>query len=85
MCPALILIIVNKEHSIVNTFGFSTVLGSNLNGEGHTNSTEQHPATIGCLVFANPPTKSTVDNEQSLSPRHSTVPGGFESSNSYLA
>jgi len=82
MYPALILIIVNKEHSIVNTFGFSTGLGSNLNGEGHANHIEHHPATI---VFANPLTESTVDNEWSLSPRHSTVPGGLRSSNSCLA
>jgi hypothetical protein len=71
MYPSLIFIIVNKERSIVNSFGFSTALGRDLNGEGHTNSAEHHPATIGHLVFANPP---TIDNEQSLSPRHS-VPG----------
>ena len=74
MYPALILIIVNKERSIVDTFGFSTVVGSNLNGEGYTNSAEYRPATIGHLVF-NTPTKGTVDSEQSLSPRHSVVPG----------
>jgi hypothetical protein len=70
MYPALILIIVNKERSIVETFGFSTVLGGNLTHEGHATA-EHRPATIGNLVFANPPT----DNEWSLSTRHSTVPG----------
>jgi hypothetical protein len=82
MYPALILIIVNRERSIVDTFGFSTVLGNN---EGHANSAEHRPATIGHLVFANPPTKSTVDGEQSLSPRHSTVPVGLGSGDSSLA
>jgi hypothetical protein len=76
MYPALILIIVNKERSIVNSFGFSTALGGNLNGEGHDNrlGTENHPATIGHLVFANPPSKSThaVDNDRPLSSRHSS-------------
>ncbi|KAF8223475.1 hypothetical protein L208DRAFT_1411759 [Tricholoma matsutake] len=78
MYPALILIIVNKECSIVNTFGFSTVLGSS---EGYTNSAEHHPAPIGHLVF-NPPTQGTVDSEQFLSP---IVPGGPRSSDSCVA
>lgn len=69
MYPALILVIVNKERSIVDTFGFST---------------EHRPATIGHLVFANPPTKSIVDGEQSLSPRHPTVPVGLGSDDSSL-
>ena len=79
MYPALILVIVNKERSIVNMFGFtgSTVVG---NIESHPTSTEHHPATIGHLIFANPPTKSTVDNEQSLSPTHSAFFGGHRSS-----
>ena len=67
MHPALILIIVNKERSIVHTFGFSTALGNNLNGEGHANSAEYRPATIGHLAFANPPT-NTVDDEKSVAP-----------------
>jgi hypothetical protein len=78
MYPALILIIVNKERSIVDTFGFSTVLGS---GEGYTNSAEHRPATIGHLVFS-PPTKGTVDSEHFLSP---IVPGGPGSSDSCVA
>jgi len=73
MYPPLVLIIVNKECSIVDTFGFST---------GHANSAEHSSATIGQLVFA---TKSTVDNEQSLFPRHSSFPGGPGSSDSHLA
>jgi hypothetical protein len=86
MYPSLILIIVNKERSIVNTFGFSTVLGDNVDGEGHANSAEHRPATIGHLVFANPPTeKSTVDNERPLSSGHSTFPGGPGSNDSCLA
>ena len=67
MLPALILIIVNKERSIVHTFGFSIALGSNLNGEGHANSAEYRPATIGHLVFANPP-MNAVDGEKSVAP-----------------
>jgi hypothetical protein len=85
MYPALILIIVNKERSIVNTFSFSMALGSNLNGEGHANSAEDHPAAIGHLVFANSPTNSTADNEWSLSPRDSSFPGWPGSSDSHLA
>jgi hypothetical protein len=77
MYPALILIIVNKERSIVDTFGLSTVLG-----EGHANSAEHRPATIGHLFFANP-TKSAVDGE--VSPRHSTVAVGLGSGGSSLA
>ncbi|KAF8233304.1 hypothetical protein L208DRAFT_1395954 [Tricholoma matsutake] len=80
MYPALILIIVNKEHSIIDTVGFNTVLGSNFNGEGHATSAEHRPATIGQLVFANPPTKNNVDNEQLLLTRHSNVPDGLEKS-----
>jgi hypothetical protein len=79
MFPSIIIIIVNKERSIVNTFGFSTVLGSNLNGEGHAYSAEHRPATIGHLVFADPPNNSTVDNERPLSPKHSTFPGESDS------
>jgi hypothetical protein len=75
MSPSLILIIVNKERSIVDSFGFNTALGNNLNGEGRANDAEYRPATIGHLDFANPPTKSTVDGGQSPSPRHSTFPG----------
>ena len=67
MHPALILIIVNKERSIVHTFGFSTALGNNLNGEGHANSAEYRPATIGHLVFANP-AMNAVDGEKSVAP-----------------
>ena len=68
MYPGLILIIVNKERSIVNTFGFSTVIGNKVDREGHADSAEYRPATAGNLVFAN---KSTiVDNEQSLSTGH---------------
>jgi hypothetical protein len=83
MYPALILVIVNKDCSIVNTFGFST----DLNIEDRTISTEQRPPSIGHLVFAGLPTKSIVDNEQSLScsPKHSTFPGRRGSSDSYLA
>lgn len=66
MYPALILVIVNKEHSIVNTFGFNTALGNNLNIDGDPKNTD-HPATIGCLVFASPLANRSVDNEQSLS------------------
>jgi hypothetical protein len=85
MYPSLILIIVNQERSIVNTFGFSTVVGGNVNGEGHANSTEHHPTAIGHLAFANPSTtKSTVDNEQSLSSGRSAFPGPG-SSDSHLA
>ena len=87
MIPSLILIIVNKECSIVDTmtFGLSTVLRCNLNGEGDTNSMEHHPATIEHLqVAANLPTKSTLDNEQSLLPRPSALPGPG-SSDLYLA
>jgi hypothetical protein len=53
MNPALILIIVNKERSVVDSVDFSTALGSTLNGAGHAiaNSVEHHPATIGHLVF----------------------------------
>ncbi|KAF8230508.1 hypothetical protein L208DRAFT_1400478 [Tricholoma matsutake] len=80
MYPALILIIVNKKHSIIDTVGFNTVLGSNLNGEGHATSVEHRPATIGHLVFANPPTKNSVDNGQLLLTRHSNVPDGLEKS-----
>ncbi|KAF8232235.1 hypothetical protein L208DRAFT_1397642 [Tricholoma matsutake] len=80
MYPALILIIVNKKHSIIDTVGFNTVLGSNLNGEGHATSAEHRPATIGHLVFANPPTKNNVDNEQLHLTRHSNVPDGLEKS-----
>ena len=59
MYPSLILIIVNKEHSIVNTFGFSTpVPRSNLNGEGHANGAEHRSAIT---VSPNPP--GTVDSE----------------------
>lgn len=79
MYPALILIIVNKERSIVNIIGSSTVLGNNFNGEGRANSVEHCPATIGHLVSANPPTNSIVDGERSLSPRHSTVAVCLES------
>ena len=77
MYPLLILIIVNKKHSIVNTFGFSMpVHGSNLNGEGHPNSAEHRSVTMPRFVVANPPagTVSTVDNERSLSTRHSAIP-----------
>jgi hypothetical protein len=83
MYPALVLIIVNTERSIVNTFGFDTAGRSNLNGEGQANgnSAEHHPAAIGNLVFA---TKSTVDNEGSLPPRDSSFPGGLGSSDSHL-
>ena len=78
MYPSLIFIIINKEHSIVDSFGFSTVPGENLNGEGHDNGTGHHPATIEHLVFDSPSTKSiqAVDNERSLLPRHSSDPGG---------
>ena len=74
MYSSLILIIVNKERSIVDSFGFNTVLRGNLNVEGNGNGSEHHPATIGHLDFANPPTKSThaVDNERPLSSRHSS-------------
>jgi hypothetical protein len=71
MYPALVLIIVNKECSIVDTFGFSMAHRNNLNCEGHANSIEHRPATIGHLIFANASTKS----EQSLSPGHSSFPG----------
>ena len=86
MYPSLILLIINKERSIINTFGFSTVLETKLNGEGHAKSTEHHRATIGHLVFVNP-TTVMVDNEELFSslPRHSTVPGGLRSSDSCLA
>ena len=67
MHPALILVIVNKERSVVHTFGFSTALGNNLNGEGHANSAEYRPATIGHLVLVNPP-MNTVDGEKSVAP-----------------
>ncbi|KAF8239185.1 hypothetical protein L208DRAFT_1386430 [Tricholoma matsutake] len=80
MYPALILIIVNKEHSIIETVGFNTVLGSNFNGEGHATSAEHRPATIGHLVFANTPTKNSIDNGQLLLTRHSNVPDGLEKS-----
>ena len=78
MYSSLILIIVNKERSIVNTFGSSTVLGNNLNHEGLSNTAEYRSATIGHLVFANTPIKSTVDEGHSLSSILSTdtVPGG---------
>ncbi|KAF8235478.1 hypothetical protein L208DRAFT_1392319 [Tricholoma matsutake] len=84
MYSALILIIVNKKHSglisthsIIDTVGFNTVLGS---GEGHATSAEHQPATIGHLVFANPPTKNSVDNGQLLLTRCSNVPDGLEKS-----
>ncbi|KAF8222551.1 hypothetical protein L208DRAFT_1413272 [Tricholoma matsutake] len=80
MYPALILIIVNKKHSIIETVSFNTVLGSNLNGEGHATSAELQPATIGHLVFANPPTKNNVDSEQLPLTRHSNVPDGLKKS-----
>jgi hypothetical protein len=63
MYPSLILIIVNEGHSSVETFGFSMTFESR-NGQGHTNA-EHRPATIGNLMFADPPT-STVDNDESL-------------------
>ena len=77
MYPSLILIIVNKERSIVNTFGFSMpALGSNLNGEDHPNGAEHRSATMPHFAVANLPagTMSTVDNERSLSTRHSAIP-----------
>ncbi|KAF8240294.1 hypothetical protein L208DRAFT_811694 [Tricholoma matsutake] len=80
MYPALILIIVNKKHSIIETVGFNTVLGSNLNGEGHATSAEHRPATIGHLVFANHPTENNVDSEQLVLTRHPNVPNGLEKS-----
>ena len=76
MYSSLILIIVNKERSIVNTFGFSTIHRHDFNGEGHANGAEHRPATIGQFVAANLSTVGTVDNEQSLSHRHSAFPGG---------
>ena len=84
MSPSLILIIVNKEHSIVNSFGFRDVLFSNPNGESHANGAGHHPASIGHIIFAKH-TKGTIDNEQSPSPRHSTisaVPDGLQSRDS---
>ena len=59
----------------IYTFGLSSVLASNLNGEGRANianNTEHQPATIGQLAFANPPAESTVDNGRSPSPITST-------------
>lgn len=92
MYPSLILILVNKERSIVNSFGFSTALGNDLDGKGHADA-EHRPATIGHLVFANPPTGTgtkstgTVDNESSLTLQvsHPTVSDGPTSSNEYMA
>ena len=85
MFPSLILVIINKERSIVNTFGVSTVLGGNVNGEGHVSGAEYRPATIGNLVFANTPTADStiVDKEQPVLPRHSAVGPG--SGDSHLA
>jgi len=88
MYPALILLIVNKERSIVNTFGFSTTRRSNSNTgiEGHTKSTEHRPATVGHLVFASLPTNnSTVDNEGKAECLGESDRGGPESSDSRLA
>jgi len=82
MYPALILVIVNKQRSIVNTFGINTTLGSNLNVEGHAKSTKHHPATTRDFVFASPSVNSTVDHEQSL---YSGFPGGPRSSDSHMA
>ena len=82
MYPSLILIIVNKERSMVDTFGLSTVLGTRSNLDG-ANGAEYRPATIGHLVFT--ATKNTVDSERSLSPRHSVVPVGPGSSDSCVA
>ena len=89
MYPSFILLIVNKERSIVNTFGLHTVSGANLNGEGHAKSTEHHPVTIGHLVFVDPTTLMVDDDHSkqllSRSPRHFTAPGGLGSSDSSLA
>ena len=63
MYPALVLVIVNQQRSIVDTYGFSTVLRSNVNG--HPQDAEHHPATVGHLSFAAPApsTGSVTDNE----------------------
>jgi hypothetical protein len=84
MYPALVIIIVNKQRSMVYTFGISTVHG---NGEGYANGTQHRPATIGNLVFADPPAKSIVDNDKSLPPIHSigVSPTGTESTDTYMA
>ena len=51
-------------------------LGSNLNGEDHPNGTEHRSATMPHFAVASPPAgiMSTVDNERSLSTRHSAIP-----------
>jgi hypothetical protein len=84
MCPALIVIIVNKQQSVDYVFGIGTVHG---NGEGHANGTEHRPATIGNLVFADPHTKSIVGSEKPLPPIHSmdVSPSGTGSTDTYIA
>ena len=63
MFPALVVLIENKQRSIVDTFNLSvSVRGTDI--EHQSQVTDSHrPATIGHLSFAAPLTRSTTDIE----------------------
>ena len=75
MFPALVVLIVNKQRSIVDTFNLSVSVGG-TDVERQPQITEHRPATVDHLSFAvGPPTCSTTDIEL---PKSSHIPKGTD-------
>ncbi|KAF5382134.1 hypothetical protein D9615_004307 [Tricholomella constricta] len=65
MYPAVVVVLVDRQRSFVETFGFSTAMRSN---GAYTRDPGQRPATVGHLSFAPPPTLGT--SAEKSSPGH---------------
>jgi hypothetical protein len=61
MYPALVIVIINKHRSIVDTFSFNA---NNMNNDGSSTyqPAEYRPATIGNLAFVVPTTTSGMES-----------------------